>query len=357
MIFAFFLLLLAGAALQEHGPDARQNLQLILPSDPAIIYSPFNWEVTANATSTINGGAYFRTLFSGNSCVLKFDVAQMVSPVSQIYYRVDNGPLTLVSVAASVATVIPPITHANPDITFHFLEVIVKSTTERANRWLANQPSTKVIFAGLYLDALAKVFPVQAASTNVLIYGDSITEGVRTLGESAANDTDFDDSTMSYAFALRALLGVEMGVVAFGASGLSRGGSGNVPPTGQSWNLHFEGAPRAFKPIPDLIVTNLGTNDGSVNIVPQMTALLNDLIATCPGRPIAVLRPFNGGQASNLQLAIAACTQPSTCHYIDTTNFFNLQLGTDSMKLHPSGPNSIARIGPAVATTLRPLLR
>ena len=101
---------------------------------------------------------------------------------------------------------------------------------------------------------------------------------------------------------------------------------------------------------------NIGTNDGGNNTVAAMTGLLNGLIAACPTVPIAVLRPFDGNQAGNLQAAIAECSSPGACHYVDTTGFFNTAYGADSLGLHPSGPNNLGLIAPQVAAALRPLL-
>jgi hypothetical protein len=71
----------------------------------------------------------------------------------------------------------------------HLLEVIVKSTTETNSRWTPQ--NTAVVFTGLTLDAQATVRLPQRKRYNILIYGDSITEGVRTLGfEGIQNDTD-----------------------------------------------------------------------------------------------------------------------------------------------------------------------
>ena len=113
---------------------------------------------------------------------------------------------------------------------------------------------------------------------------------------------------------------------------------------------------RSFSTVPDLVVINIGTNDGATNTVAAMTGVLNALIAACPGKPIAVLRPFNGNQAANLQAAIAACGNPSACRWIDTTGFFDVAYGADGLALHPSGPNNLGRIAPLVAAALRPLL-
>ena len=112
--------------------------------------------------------------------------------------------------------------------------------------------------------------PTVTTLSDLLVYGDSITEGVLTLGGSQAADTDHNDASVVYSYALAALLGTEIGVVGFGATGLSRGGSGGVPALGESWNQLWDGVPRSFSPRPDLILFNEGTNDGSNNITAQL---------------------------------------------------------------------------------------
>ena len=111
--------------------------------------------------------------------------------------------------------------------------------------------------------------------------------------------------------------------------------------------------PRNFTPCPDLIVTNEGTNDGTTDITALFTEVLNNLTTVCPKSPIAVLRPFNGAQAANLQAAIAASAHPSSATYIDTNGFYDQSFGG---ALHPTGPNDVAKVAPRIAARLRPLL-
>ena len=65
------------------------------PNDANVYYSPFAWHVTINSASTINSAAYIRFMTSGTFLNFKFDVSKMVSPGSEIYWKVDNGPATL----------------------------------------------------------------------------------------------------------------------------------------------------------------------------------------------------------------------------------------------------------------------
>lgn len=328
------------------------------PNDPNLYFSPFAWQVTKDLAATINTGSYIKFLASGTLLNFKFDVSHMVTPVSEVYWRVDNGPQTLALVQDSVSVTIPANNTAG--IPYHSIEVFVKSSTERANRWSAAGNSTRIILTGIESDgALAPWIPSDA---NLLIYGDSITEGVLTLGGSQPFDTDHNDAAVVYSHVLGSLLGAEAGVIGFGASGLTHRGSGGVVALGESWNQLWDGVPRSFtSPKPDLIVLNEGTNDGcdvttpgceGTDIIALLTTVLKNLVSACPGVPIAVLELFNGGQITHLKAAVAAAGSADV-HYIDTTGFYNLKYGGS---LHPTGPNDVAQIAPRIAQKLRPLL-
>ena len=322
----------------------------VSPTDGSLYFSPYGWLVTPASASTIQAGAYMKVLFSGNSVTLTFDVSNMVTPVSQVYARIDEGPLLHYLVQPSLVLAVPA-NNTHGDVPYHTLELRVKSTTERAARWAAAGPSTRVVLTSLTLEAGGALAPWLPSGVNLLVYGDSISEGVLTLGGSQPDDTDHNDNSVCWSSALGPLLGAEVGVVGFGATGLSRGGSGGVPALGVSYNQLWEGVPRSFTPRPDLVILNEGTNDGATNITAAYTAVLAGIVAAAPGTPIAVLLPFNGAEAACLQAAVAACGAP--CHYIDTTGFYNQSLGG---ALHPTGPNDVARLAPQIAAKLRPLL-
>jgi lysophospholipase L1-like esterase len=318
-------------------------------NDPNIYYSPYQWLVNENSASTINSASYVRFMFSGSFLNFTFDVSNMVSPISEVYWKIDNGPMTH-SLVLSVVTVEIPVNNTHGDVPYHSVELFVKSTTETANRWSATGPSTRVILTGIVTDGtLAPWIP---NNVNVLIYGDSITEGVLCLGGSQRFDTDHNDASVVYSYTLARLLGTEIGVVGFGATGLSRGGSGGVPALGISWNQLWNGVPRSFSPRPDLILFNEGTNDGSNNITSQMAIVLQNLLIACPGTPIVVMLPFNGSEESNLKAAIDTVNS-NLISFLDTTGFYNQTLGGG---LHPTGPNDVARIAPQIANNVRSIL-
>jgi len=144
----------------------------------------------------MNTGSYFRILFSGKQVNLTFDVSQMVDITSEIYFRVDNGPMTPSLVLSNVY--IPVSSNLSQgDVPFHYLEVMVKSMTETRNRW-SNGISTRVVFTGLLLDNGSEVTNVVPKAVNILIYGDSITEGVLCAGGSQKFDTDHNDVSLRF---------------------------------------------------------------------------------------------------------------------------------------------------------------
>jgi lysophospholipase L1-like esterase len=319
------------------------------PNDPNLYYSPYQWLVTADSASTINSASYVRFIFSGSFLNFTFDTSNMVTPASEVYWKIDNGPLTH-SLVLPILSVDIPVNNTHGDVPYHSAELFVKSTTETANRWSATGASTRIILTGIVTDGV--LAPWIPSNLNVLIYGDSITEGVLCLGGSQRFDVDHNDASVVYSYTLARLLGTEIGVIGFGATGLSRGGSGGVPALGVSWNQLWDGVPRSFTPRPDLILFNEGTNDGSTNITSQMATVLQNLLTACPGTPIVVMLPFNGAEKSSLTAAISNVNS-NLISFLDTTGFYNQTFGGG---LHPTGPNDVSRIAPQIANGVRKIL-
>lgn len=329
----------------------------IATNNAAILYSPYNWNVGSSEAITVNPGAYFFLMFTGNTCVLNFDISVMGSPAAQIWYWIDEGPIVQATVVASITCTIPALTNGNVNFSYHLLKVWVKSTSYTYNRWLpGTSPWGAIRLTSILLGASASVLLPVSYSKNILFYGDSITEGILTLGTAGTYDTDQDDATVGWAYEAGRRLSAEVGIVAFGGTGITVGGNGNVPELPTSYNLLYSGVSRTFSPLPDLIVFNEGTNDGANNTVANMITVLNGLLAACPGVPMAVMRPFNGYQAANLQAAIAGCNNPSLCHYIDTTGFLNTAYGIDSQNIHPTSANNLGQVASKVEAALAPFV-
>ena len=339
------------------GVDGAADL-VVPPSSAAILYSPFNWSAEPFTASTINAGATFRTLFTGSTCALNFDTSDAAAPASEIYWRVDGyeagTPWTRATPAANIPCTPSSDLAAAP---WHMLEVAVKSTSETINRWNNASAGTVVRLAGLTLAPNSSVQAPAAAPWSIVVFGDSITEGVRSVNQTATNDTDRNDATLGWAFGLGREMGAEIGVVGFGAQGLATPGSGGVPPLSQSWNLLANGVPRpAATAAPNLIVIESGTDDGSTVVTSAAVSMLNGLVASYPNTPIAVLSPFNGSHAAELQAAALQCNRPGQVHLVATTGLLNPADGIDSLGLHPLGPNDEGLVAPRLGAILMPIL-
>jgi lysophospholipase L1-like esterase len=327
---------------------------LIAPNDLNILYSPYNWLVSSTAAKSINPGAYFKCLLTGSptSITLGFDLTNISTPLPQIRYRIDNGPWVSTEVAASIVVAIP----SSNTFTKHLIEVQFKSMTETVNRWNSPQ-NTALVFTGITVAPASGVATasIRKRKLTIAAFGDSITEGVRTLSSTASKGTDGNDSSQSWSMPLADLMGAEVGNIGFGGTGLSKSGSGNVPATGTSYNLLWAGQARSFAVVPDLIAINIGHNDTTTDTTAAGTAFLNGLLAATPSTTkIAVIQPWSGRQATNLKAAIAACSTPSRVTYIDTSGWWSTADAPDAV--HPYGYVNLVDLAPRLALALRAIL-
>lgn len=319
---------------------------MIAANDAGILYSPFNWNVTATRAETITAGAYFRTLIVGNpaSIALTFDVTGVSAPLPLVTVIID-GVRTTVEVAASVPVTIP--THTT--WAKHELTVVVEATTETVNRWTTRANAVK--FTGITTTGTASR-PLERPRS-VLVLGDSITEGVRTLNSTATTDVLRNSATECWAYQLGDALGAEVGVVGFGSTGVVKAsGSGGVPNLAGFWNTMWSAGPSrgVTSAPPDWIVINHGTNDGASDVTAEYRSVLNAMIAATPAETVIIcLEPFGGGdKGPQIQAAAAGTTVPARSVYVDTTGWWSTADASDGV--HPYGytaPDLAARAAAA----------
>jgi hypothetical protein len=324
--------------------------------NPAILYSPFNWAVTSHGAKTINSGAYFKVFFSGTSCQLATNTSEDAGAglFPQFLVRIDGGSFTRYELSPGNPVFTVASGRANHK---HLLEVLVKSTSEFVNRWTPQQ--TAVNFSAIQFDSGATVTAPARKPYNVLIYGDSITEAIRVNGfGSNIKETDQNDASQGYGWYLSQVLPVEVGVVAFGATGINKAGSGGVPGLINSYPYLWAGQPRSFSnPAPDLIIYNEGTGDAELNsdITASYTAIVKAHEQLAPNAEQLLLRPFNGAFSSQIQ-AIAANDKTGNVSFGDTTGF--IDFSTDLCdNNHPWGSVHVGKLAPKLIQFIYPLLR
>ena len=311
----------------------------IAANDSNIVYSPYNWEVGSSYAGTIYAGAYFTVLIgTATAATLNFDATFNVGDVPEIWWRADQGPWTMVILGTGNQAV--TITSAlNADWQKHFIEVVVKGFPAFQNRWTSASQLVRFVNIATTPSNIATL-PLTKRSLSAIIYGDSITEGIASahaIGSTSPEATAYD-ALACYSYLLRDAIGIEIGVVGLAGTGWLSDGSGTqgAPSFANNWNFMRAGVTRALSPAPDLIVINQGNNDGANNIVSTATATLNSLLAATPATTlIAVIRPFGGNQATNLQAAIAACASPARVSYVDSAGWWVAADSSDST--HPWG--------------------
>jgi lysophospholipase L1-like esterase len=343
----------------ESASIAANSAVYVAPNDASFIYSPYNWLVSSSTAKTINSGAYFRIQVNNTkTCQLRFIIGN-ATPYCEYWARLDNTSWQEYIPTASGAQIWALAFPADTTSPKRLLEFVVKSTTETQDRW--NTQATAIQFAGLELDSGATVSSPAKRKYTVLIYGDSITEGVRVNGYAGIdNDTDRNDSLGDYAYHLGELLDAEVGIVGFGATGLQKGGSGNVPSLPESYNQLWLGQPRSFSTVPDLVIYNEGTNDRDAPIGAQLTLVIQGIgykgkantAAGLNGTRQLVLEPFGGYEAQNLQDAVKSINSKNVV-YGSTTGFWDNSDASDG--LHPYAYAHL-NIAPKIAALALPLL-
>jgi len=333
--------------LEGNASDSAATGTVVYPNSSAIIYSPFNWVVSGSSANTINSGAYFRTLFSGTSASLMTDTSADAAPYSELWARVDGGPWGELILSAGNPTLSLASGLASRN---HLLEVIVKSTSETLARWSSSQ--TVVSITGLLLDTGASLSQPNRRTKSILIFGDSITEGVRTKNSTASNDTDRNDVLGDYSYAISTACDCEVGIVGFGATGVNTSGSGSVPALTSSYAYVYSGAARSFTtPTVDLVIYNEGTND-SGSITAGLETVVNAILAIAPASQHLILTPFNGTHSSDIAAAVSAIGSSATQG--NTSGFFNSADSSDGV--HPYDYSHLSLIAPQLFPLIAPLL-
>lgn len=334
--------------LNGSGTDlTTTDVETVPHSDASIYFSKNNWAMsTAGYAMTICAGAYFKQAFTGDNVVLVLNTAYLGFPRSQLYWSIDGQPPVKAEAASTIYCPVPAATLTAP---WHVIEVYVKSTSEGLLRWSDTAP-TAIMIESIVLDSGASVKLPNIRPLLVEFNGDSITEGVRTLGETATYDTDRNDSLATWAMAVGRALNAEVTMRGFGGSGMTGTGSGSIPPLPTLYPLVTPGYPRDWQTAPDITFFNEGTNDqGATSASFQSAAVgvLTTALNNYPSTKIVPMIPFNQAHAADWR-AIAATLNNTRIALIDTTGFVDPGNGIDSLGLHPTAANDVGFIAPRI---------
>ncbi|MDX3002147.1 SGNH/GDSL hydrolase family protein [Kribbella solani] len=295
--------------------------EVVAPSDPRIVLEG-QWGQEPGVAVTVNSGSRISFSYAGQRVQLLFDTDGL-SVAPHLWITLDDGEPELHIIEKPVVELSAPDGR-------HQVEVVVKDVNEHANRW--NPPfGCAVVFAGLVLDAKTRLrLSGRPDGPRIEFYGDSITQGVRSL--STHSESEGADGTTSYAYLTARAFGATSYQVGFGSQGISKPGNGEVPSGLDSFGWNYAGS-RADRVEPsDVVVVNLGVNDPTLDVA-EYAGYVRRVRAAYPDATIVSLPPFNGKHAETIRSAVRSLDDAKlVC--IDSTGWITEDDCTD--QVHPS---------------------
>jgi len=265
--------------------------------------------------ATLNQSSEFSSLIRGSSSVsAQFYVSPLSTQAPIIAVSVDDAGFTRVPVTGSGWVTISLASGLSLTDS-HRVQIVAAGIHENDPVWSRD---VGLIFGG-FVAAGASIRPTSDPRRRILFLGDSITAGIVALAAPPSLPSKSAGES-TYARIAADLLGAVAIVRGFGGIGLTQGGSGGVPNAiGVLDHFDLRRSIQRFGN-PGAIVINLGTNDSAASSS-AFTAALSAYVARVrqlyPGRPIALIRPFNGTKAAEVQ----AVASSGGLGYVDTSSY------------------------------------
>ena len=253
--------------------------------------------VTCKATFSQGAEFYFKV--SGTSKVW-LKLHSTASPAPVIAVSIDGGvPKRMTTVKEGRLLIAENLSESE-----HTFRIIVDGFNEYQEKWTSAMGfvlECPEVEDGGTITGLLPTNPV------ILYYGDSITEGINVLGTGSTPDSN--SASNEYPFIASHLLNAVSYTNGFGASGVTRGGSGGVPKCLDVIDSLYNGMPLAETPAPAAIVVNHGHNDptsDSAAFTEAYTAVLKRLREKYPNTPIFAVSPFAGMHNADIKAVVEA---------------------------------------------------
>lgn len=350
------------------GYDGYKMLAAHVALKTAEYYKEFTAGYTLNY-SELNGeeigfmGRWFNKMVNGVKC--KATISQgaemffKVEGTSNIALRLHSTAQQAPAIAVSVDGSAPVrmITTLTGDYVIaenlsseeHYIRVIVDGFYEyQANKWTTGDGFAveKVV-----IDNGGKVVGLEPANPVILYYGDSITEGINVLG--TGSNPNVNSAIYEFPFVTSHLLGTVSYTNGFGASGVTKGGSGNVPKCLSVIDNVLADTPIDAPENPYAIVINHGHNDGSASantFITEYKAVLTRLREKYPDTPIFAVVPYFQIHSANIKTAVSEMND-SKVFYISTKGWEY----TTSDGVHPD-KNGAKKLGTRLAEEMAKIL-
>jgi lysophospholipase L1-like esterase len=285
---------------------------VVHPNDRRIRYVG-HWAVSSGAAVTVNSGSRLTFSFTGTRATATFDEAKVLLK-PQIYVTVD-GRSKLVTLDKPVVPLAAKLRKGK-----HTVAIDIKGIDAGGARWTPPL-TTAVTLTSLDLGPGAKLLPLpKAAPLRFEFYGDSVTEGVKALGD--AYTIGMEDATKAYPALVSRGFGADGSNLAFAGQGVTAAGLGGVGTAADSFGSVLAGTP-ATSAAPDAVVLHLGENDDAATaqaFTDGYVAYLAKIRKAYPKAWIFALRPFNGTHAADVTAAVTTAADPKIVD-VDTTGW------------------------------------
>jgi hypothetical protein len=288
-------------------------------SNAAFSYSPDNWYQGGSYAQADSAGADVDVNFTGTTFSATFDTSPLTTasiaapstsspaamsvlpsvasdPVLVCY--IDNGPAIYAQEASTVAFATGLASGS------HTARIMVAETDYDVDGW--NTPVIDPRFTGLVLDSGASVSVPTEPSGTAIAFGDSILEGLRTLGIN--NSYTDQDASLSWIWPVEQLFGVRLGVIGYGDTNFNMAGQRNVPGLITAYALHDANHSRLvsghFAQVPNYVFCENGVNGTPAQS--DVTTTLEAIATAAPGAKLVQIGPFAGTNYSTVKAGTLA---------------------------------------------------
>lgn len=255
---------------------------------------------------TINQGSEFYFKVKGATTINLIFKTNHNKETPYFAYSIDGGEFTRQLITNPT---LPTVTTDE-----HIIRIVIDGLTETEDKWVGEKG---ISFERVTVDS-GTIKGILPKNKKIMFFGDSITEGIRVIDMNA--NANGNSATGAFPFQTCIRLNSVSYRVGFGASGVTKRGSGGVPKcltvidnmTNSKESPYLE---------PDIIVLNHGTNDGGASdsiFQEEYNKVLDRLTVKYSGVPIFAVIPFGQRHAHNIRTCVA---NRSNCYLIETANW------------------------------------
>ncbi|MBQ8189059.1 MAG: hypothetical protein IJZ44_04685 [Lachnospiraceae bacterium] len=218
-----------------------------------------------------------------------------------------------------------------PDKGEHIVTVVIDGLTEREDKWYSE---IGIAFRGI--ESNGEICGVLPKQKRIFFIGDSLTEGIMTLGGDAISD--YNSAMHAYPWYTAEMLDAEPYFMGYGSTGIIATGSFNSNSVALDQYSISRPIPQDEYPSCDLIVINTGTNDIGVEPIVFINGyqeLLNKIHNRYPEVEVVCMIPFTQLHAQDIKDAVK---DYDWCHVVETKDWEFTY--SDEAQIHPDAEGS-----------------